>query len=187
MADLGFNFTNVNTNWHQLKACTAQIAQYGIRILAICSCGGISQICQLHRVCDAGALRAEPLGHPLYLARSLGFLRVESVKFHLRKSYILIRRRGALCAARRALRLAGRQDLRTDLWEPPEVSSKAAAHCTWQVRGRRIFHNSVARRRHGTGAHLTSISYLLDKPADPTILSLTPDGRAESDGQKAHQ
>ena len=28
---------------------------------AICSCGGISQICQWYRVCDAGALRAEPL------------------------------------------------------------------------------------------------------------------------------
>ena len=28
------------------------------------------QICQWYRVCDAGALRAEPLGHPLYLARS---------------------------------------------------------------------------------------------------------------------
>ena len=59
-------------SWHQLKACTADIAQFvhGIRILAICSCGGILQICQWYRVCDAGALRAEPLGHPLYLARS---------------------------------------------------------------------------------------------------------------------
>ena len=28
---------------------------------AICPCGGISQICQWYRVCDAGALRAEPL------------------------------------------------------------------------------------------------------------------------------
>ena len=28
---------------------------------AICSCGGVSQICQWYRVCDAGALRAEPL------------------------------------------------------------------------------------------------------------------------------
>ena len=28
---------------------------------AICSCGGILQICQWYRVCDAGALRAEPL------------------------------------------------------------------------------------------------------------------------------
>ena len=56
---LGFNFTGM----HQLKACTAQIAQFvhGIRILAICSCGGILQICQWYRVCDAGALRAEPL------------------------------------------------------------------------------------------------------------------------------
>ena len=34
---------------------------------AICSCGGISQICQWYRVCDAGALRAEPLGHPFIL------------------------------------------------------------------------------------------------------------------------
>ena len=50
-------------SWHQLKACTAHIARFvhGIRILAICSCGGISQICQWYRVCDAGALRAEPL------------------------------------------------------------------------------------------------------------------------------
>ena len=57
---LGFNFT---MSWHQLKACTAHIAGFvhGIRILAICSCGGISQICQWYRVCDAGALRAEPL------------------------------------------------------------------------------------------------------------------------------
>ena len=29
--------------------------------VAICSCGGILQICQWYRVCDAGALRAEPL------------------------------------------------------------------------------------------------------------------------------
>ena len=34
---------------------------------AICSCGGVSQICQWYRVCDAGALRAEPLGHPFIL------------------------------------------------------------------------------------------------------------------------
>ena len=34
---------------------------------AICSCGGVSQICQGYRVCDAGALRAEPLGHPFIL------------------------------------------------------------------------------------------------------------------------
>ena len=62
---LRFNFTS----WHQLKACPAQIAHFvhGIRILAICSCGGILQICQWYRVCDAGALRAEPLGHPYIL------------------------------------------------------------------------------------------------------------------------
>ena len=50
-------------SWHQLMACPAHIAGFvhGIRILAICSCGGISQICQWYRVCDAGALRAEPL------------------------------------------------------------------------------------------------------------------------------
>ena len=57
-------------SWHQLKACTAHIAGFvhGIRILAICSCGGISQICQWYRVCDAGALRAEPLA-TLYIVR----------------------------------------------------------------------------------------------------------------------
>ena len=69
---LGFNFTNVLAPAEGLPPSTAQIADscHGIRILAICSCGGISQICQWYRVCDAGALRAEPLGHPLYLARS---------------------------------------------------------------------------------------------------------------------
>ena len=60
-------------SWHQLKACvpsTAHITQFvhGIRILAICSCGGILQICQWYRVCDAGALRAEPLA-TLYILR----------------------------------------------------------------------------------------------------------------------
>jgi len=35
---------------------------------AICSCGGIVQICQWYRVCDAGALRAEPLA-TLYILR----------------------------------------------------------------------------------------------------------------------
>ena len=62
-----FNFTS----WHQLKACVRHRrirARYSD--FAICSCGGILQICQWYRVCDAGALRAEPLGHPLYLARS---------------------------------------------------------------------------------------------------------------------
>jgi len=57
-------------SWHQLKACPAEIAHFvhGIRILAICSCGGILQICQWYRVCDAGALRAEPLA-TLYILR----------------------------------------------------------------------------------------------------------------------
>ena len=60
---LGFNFTNVLAPAEGLPPSTADIAQFvhGIRILAICSCGGISQICQWYRVCDAGALRAEPL------------------------------------------------------------------------------------------------------------------------------
>ena len=68
----GFLASILRMSWHQLKACPAEIAHFvhGIRILAICSCGGILQICQWYRVCDAGALRAEPLGHPLYLARS---------------------------------------------------------------------------------------------------------------------
>ena len=35
---------------------------------AICSCGGILQICQWYRVCDAGALRAEPVA-TLYILR----------------------------------------------------------------------------------------------------------------------
>ena len=35
---------------------------------AICSCGGISQICQWYRACDAGALRTEPLA-TLYILR----------------------------------------------------------------------------------------------------------------------
>ena len=54
----GFNFTS----WHQLKAWVRHRrirARYSD--FAICSCGGISQICQWYRVCDAGALRAEPL------------------------------------------------------------------------------------------------------------------------------
>ena len=58
-------------SWHQLKAW---VRHHAVRArysdFAICSCGGILQICQWYRVCDAGALRAEPLGHPLYLARS---------------------------------------------------------------------------------------------------------------------
>ena len=61
--------TNVLAPAEGLPPSTAQIAQFvhGIRILAICSCGGILQICQWYRVCDAGALRAEPLGHPFIL------------------------------------------------------------------------------------------------------------------------
>ena len=39
---------------------------------AICSCGGVSQICQWYRVCDAGALRAEPLA-TLYVLRGHNF------------------------------------------------------------------------------------------------------------------
>ena len=49
-------------SWHQLKACVPHRrirARYSD--FAICSCGGILQICQWYRVCDAGALRAEPL------------------------------------------------------------------------------------------------------------------------------
>ena len=63
---LGFNFTDV---LHQLKACHG--GDHAVRArysdFAICSCGGILQICQWYRVCDAGALRAEPLGHPFIL------------------------------------------------------------------------------------------------------------------------
>ena len=40
---------------------------------ATCSCGGVSQICQWYRVCDAGALRAEPLGHPFILRGQKNF------------------------------------------------------------------------------------------------------------------
>ena len=70
-------------SWHQLKACTAQIAQFvhGIRILAICSCGGILQICQWYRVCDAGALRAEPLA-TLYILRGQNTSFVFTRVFH---------------------------------------------------------------------------------------------------------
>ena len=65
-------------SWHQLKACTAQIAAFvhGIRILLFARVG-ILQICQWYRVCDAGALRAEPLAtFKLYLARSNKRIRV---------------------------------------------------------------------------------------------------------------
>ena len=65
----GFNFTDVLAPADGLPGPHRRIrARYSD--FAICSCGGISQICQWYRVCDAGALRAEPLGHPLYLARS---------------------------------------------------------------------------------------------------------------------
>ena len=40
---------------------------------AICSCGGVSQICQWYRVCDAGALRAEPLATLLSCAVKIVF------------------------------------------------------------------------------------------------------------------
>ena len=61
-------------SWHQLKACVPHRpvrARYSD--FAICSCGGISQICQWYRVCDAGALAlaGRALSHPSYLARSL--------------------------------------------------------------------------------------------------------------------
>ena len=61
---------------------------------AICSCGGVSQICQWYRVCDAGALRAEPLA-TLYLARSK---RISKSRFpggaHATKSQERCRRAG---------------------------------------------------------------------------------------------
>jgi hypothetical protein len=68
----GFLASILRMSRHQLKACIPHhmvSARYSD--FAICSCGGILQICQWYRVCDAGALRAEPLGHPLYLARSI--------------------------------------------------------------------------------------------------------------------
>jgi len=54
--------STLRMSWHQLKACVPHrriCARYSD--FAICSCGGILQICQWYRVCDAGALRAEPL------------------------------------------------------------------------------------------------------------------------------
>ena len=57
---LGFNFTNVLAPAEGLHGPDHAVrARYSD--FAICSCGGISQICQWYRVCDAGALRAEPL------------------------------------------------------------------------------------------------------------------------------
>ena len=56
---LGFNFTDVAPAEGLPGAHHAVRARYSD--FAICSCGGISQICQWYRVCDAGALRAEPL------------------------------------------------------------------------------------------------------------------------------
>ena len=64
----GFLASILRMSWHQLKAWVrhpAVRARYSD--FAICSCGGILQICQWYRVCDAGALRAEPLGHPFIL------------------------------------------------------------------------------------------------------------------------
>ena len=72
LADVrGFNFTFVLAPAEGLPPSTAQIAGFvhGIRIWAICSCGGILQICQWYRVCDAGALRAEPLATLLSRSR----------------------------------------------------------------------------------------------------------------------
>ena len=66
-----FNFTGMAPAEGLHGADHAVRARYSD--FAICSCGGILQICQWYRVCDAGALRAEPLGHPLYLARSKEF------------------------------------------------------------------------------------------------------------------
>ena len=57
---LGFNFTNVLAPAEGLHGADHAVrARYSD--FAICSCGGVSQICQWYRVCDAGALRAEPL------------------------------------------------------------------------------------------------------------------------------
>ena len=57
---LGFNFTNVLAPAEGLPGAHHAVpARYSD--FAICSCGGILQICQWYRVCDAGALRAEPL------------------------------------------------------------------------------------------------------------------------------
>ena len=54
--------STLRMSWHQLNeglhgpdhAVRARYSDF-----AICSCGGILQICQWYRVCDAGALRAE--------------------------------------------------------------------------------------------------------------------------------
>ena len=58
-----FSPSKLKVRTNQLKACPA--AHHAVRArysdFAICSCGGILQICQWYRVCDAGALRAEPL------------------------------------------------------------------------------------------------------------------------------
>ena len=65
---LGFNFTNVLAPAEGLPGAHHAVrARYSD--FAICSCVGLLR--QWYRVCDAGALRAEPLlSHPLYLARS---------------------------------------------------------------------------------------------------------------------
>ena len=65
----GFLASILRMSWHQLKAWVRHhmvSARYSD--FAICSCGGISQICQWYRVCDAGALRAEPVGHPFFIS-----------------------------------------------------------------------------------------------------------------------
>ena len=64
---------------------------------AICSCGGISQICQWYRVCDAGALRAEPLA-TLYILR--GQKRGQSLALSESTSAPLLRRLSHLRRAR---------------------------------------------------------------------------------------
>ena len=68
---LGFNFTNVLAPAEGLRPVHGAHHMVSARYsdFAICSRGGILQICQWYRVCDAGALRAEPLA-TLYLARS---------------------------------------------------------------------------------------------------------------------
>ena len=69
---LGFNFTDVLAPAEGLHGGHHMVsARYSD--FAICSCGGILQICQWYRVCDAGALRAEPLA-TLYILRGQKFL-----------------------------------------------------------------------------------------------------------------
>ena len=67
----GFLASILRMSWHQLKACVPDRpvrARYSD--FAICSCGGILQICQWYRVCDAGALAlaGRALSHPLFIS-----------------------------------------------------------------------------------------------------------------------